>query len=102
MVRSPCRNLLRSGLLGLCIACSSSTEVPSTEVRIESPPLEQLEARQLPFRFRGNWGMLVTARLGADGATLAPNARVPLHVATTAGDAEELLLRPRVCESQTG
>jgi hypothetical protein len=84
-------------LLTASAACSTGTNVV-----IETPPLQELEARQVPFRFRGEWGVIVRANVDPAAPALTPYTRVPLLVTTDAGDVEELLLRPRVCESDEG
>jgi len=85
------------GLLTTSAACSTGTGVS-----IETPPLQDLEARQVPFRFRGNWGVIVRASVDLAAPAPTPSTRVPVLVTTDAGDVEELLLRPRVCESDEG
>lgn len=82
-----------------CLAGGCSTGL---EVSVQRPALEGLDVRQVPFVFRGNWGIYVTAIVSPEEPVLRRNTRVPFSIVTESGDAEEMLLRPTVCESETG
>ena len=79
-------------LFYLPAACSDPTGLVMV-----TPALEAFEARLVAFRFQGEWGLLVEARLVEGDLSLTPNVRVPIGVRTSAGDAEDLVLRPRIC-----
>jgi hypothetical protein len=62
-----------------------------------SPELKELQMRQFPFRFQGEWSIRLQAGLANADVRPQDNARVRIHFQTGSGDIEEIALRPEFC-----